>query len=75
MNKKYWAVMRNGETVLTTVEADEAGLAYAIAQRNGWARVYTDDKITIVPLKRRAQAVQVSPHGRTEAREWEFASG
>lgn len=71
MNNKYWAVMRNGETILTTAEADKDGYDYAIKQRNGWARYYTGDQITVEPLKRRAQSEQVSPHGRSEARGWE----
>lgn len=72
MNNRYWAVMKNGEAVLTTIEAD-ADKAYdqAVKMRNTWARYYTGDVITVEPLRRRAQAEQVSAHGRTEARGWE----
>ena len=76
MDKKYLAVMRNGEHVLTTVEADDPnGVAYIRGQRDRWALHYTNDMITIASLKRRAQSAQVSSHGRTEARGWEFSSG
>lgn len=72
MNNKYWAIMRNGETILTTMENEnDASFAEAVKVRNSWARHYTDDKITVEPLRRRAQAEQVSPHGRTEPRGWE----
>jgi hypothetical protein len=71
MKNKYWAIMRNGDVILTTVEAAEEGsFEKAIVQRNKWAMHYTNDQITVAPLQRRAQAEQRSIHGNTEARGW-----
>jgi len=63
---------KNGDAVLTTIEAD-ADKVYeqAVKMRNASTTHYTNDAITIQPLRHRAQAKQVSVHGRMEARGWE----
>jgi hypothetical protein len=68
---KYYAVMKNGETVITTI-LNEGDHSYdeAVKCMNKWAAYYTDDKITLGTLKQRSQAEQKSFHGLTEARGW-----
>ncbi len=69
--KKYYAIMRNGATILTTVKMDAAAShEEAVAQRNKWAAYYDQDRISIIEIDRRAQAEQKSIHGVTEARGW-----
>lgn len=68
---KYYAIMRNDETILSTVKiADDGSQEEAERLRSGWALHFTDDVITIREIARRAQAEQLSVHGVTEARGW-----
>lgn len=75
--KKYYAIAKNGETVLQTISsfAEPNEIKDFKKDFSRWALFYPDDKISIIELKHRAQASSVSPiNGAvTPAHGWEKA--
>ena len=68
---KYYAIMRDGEFVVTTIlNESPASREEAQAMCKKWALLYPGNRYTVEPLQQRSQAEQNSFFGKTEARGW-----